>query len=79
MEAAIEHGNLDIVLEYIENNDVNQARTDDGATPLYMASQEGKADVVRMLVDAGADLVPHTIEFLQRELFLHIMRYYTQT
>ena len=56
---------------------VNQARTDDGATPLYIASQEGKADVVHILLDAGADLVPHTFDFLQRELFLHIFQYYS--
>ena len=28
----------------------------DGATALFMAAQEGKADVVRLLIEAGAQL-----------------------
>ena len=35
---------------------VNQAQTDDGATPLYVASQEGHTDVVAAFVSAGADV-----------------------
>ena len=36
--------------------DVNKATTDDGTTPLYIASGKGFADVARMLIDAGADV-----------------------
>ena len=53
---AIRLGDLNIVLEYIGNNDVNQAITDYGATSLWLASYKGKADVVRILHDAGADV-----------------------
>ncbi len=35
--------------------DLNQS-TDDGATPLYMASQHGHAEAVEILIQAGADL-----------------------
>ena len=35
--------------------DVNQARTDDGTTPLFMACQKGHEGVVRRLVEKGAD------------------------
>ena len=35
---------------------VNQAQIDDGATPLYVASQEGHTDVVAAFVSAGADV-----------------------
>ena len=56
--------------------DVNKSRTDNGATPLWIASHEGKSDVVRLLLDAGADLGPSA---LPRELFLRIFQYYTRT
>ena len=36
--------------------DVNKARTDNGATPLFAASQEGHTKVVEMLLGAGADV-----------------------
>ena len=35
--------------------DVNKAM-DDGATPLYVAAQEGHEAVVRALIEAGADV-----------------------
>jgi len=34
---------------------VEKSRTD-GATPLFMASQEGHADVVKLLLAAGSDI-----------------------
>ncbi len=36
--------------------DVDNARTDVGATPLFMASQNGHDGVVRVLLEAGADV-----------------------
>ena len=35
--------------------DINKAR-DDGATPLNVASQNGHVEVVRMLLEQGADI-----------------------
>ena len=35
---------------------VNQATTTDGVTPLYMASQNGHVDTVKVLIDAGGDI-----------------------
>ena len=35
--------------------DVNQARTDDGTTPLFKACQNGHEGVVRLLLEHGAD------------------------
>ena len=36
--------------------DVNQATTDDGSTPLYIASQNGHLEVVKELLGGGADV-----------------------
>ena len=36
--------------------EVNAARKTDGATPLYIASQEDHVVIVRLLLDAGADV-----------------------
>jgi ankyrin repeat protein len=40
---------------------VNQ-QSKDGASPLYMASQEGHSDVVDILLEAGADVHQATTE-----------------
>jgi len=37
--------------------DINQSRTDDGATPLFMACEKGYIDVVRLLIEAGAGII----------------------
>eukprot|EP00729_Bicosta_minor_P011590 gene11590-biopygen26054 len=34
--------------------DPNQAKTDTGATPAYMAAQEGHADCLKLLLEHGA-------------------------
>ena len=36
----------------------NQARTDDGATPLFIASEKGHLDldIAKILIEAGADV-----------------------
>ena len=36
--------------------DVNKARANDGATPLFMAAQGGHVEIVRFLMDGGADV-----------------------
>jgi predicted LPLAT superfamily acyltransferase len=36
--------------------DVNAARTDNGATAVFIAAQNGHLDVVRALIEAGADV-----------------------
>ena len=33
----------------------DQGKTDDGATPLYVAAEEGQLEVVRFLVESGAN------------------------
>jgi len=33
---------------------VNQSRTDNGATPLYVATEKGHIEVVRLLIAGGA-------------------------
>jgi len=35
---------------------VNQVRTTDGASPLYIASQHGNVDTVKVLIKAGANV-----------------------
>jgi ankyrin repeat protein len=58
--------------------DVNQATTDDGTTPLYMAAQQGHADVVSRplrIVSAASilDRYKHLTYFGLCILCLHIM------
>jgi ankyrin repeat protein len=35
---------------------VNQVRTEDGITPLFMASQKGQVDLLKVLLKAGANV-----------------------
>ena len=55
-----EEGRLDIVrfLALKAHANVNQARTDDGSTPSYIAAQEGHLKIIRFLIQAGADMNP---------------------
>jgi serine/threonine-protein phosphatase 6 regulatory ankyrin repeat subunit B len=53
----IQEGHLGIVRLLIElGADVNLARADAGATPLYIASMYGHTDIVNALLDAGASV-----------------------
>jgi len=38
------------------NADVNASRSDNGATPLYVAAQNGHTEVVKLLQDNNADV-----------------------
>ena len=38
------------------NADVNASRSDNGATPLYVAAQNGHTEVVKLLLDNNADI-----------------------
>jgi len=44
------------VLLLDHNADVNARRTDNGATPLYIAACNGHAEVVKLLLDLKADV-----------------------
>ena len=51
-------GNKDIVVEYLREKmkvDVNKEDTD-GKTPLMYACENGKEDIVKLLLDKGADV-----------------------
>jgi ankyrin repeat protein len=51
LAAAASRGHDDMVLALLDAGvDVNQARTDDGATPLYTASQNGHQSLVESLL-----------------------------
>lgn len=36
--------------------DVNRSKTVDNSTPLYIASQNGKTEIVELLLKSGADI-----------------------
>ena len=57
MYMACENGHEEVVRLLLAHaaTDVNQARTDDGTTPLIMACQQGHEGVVRLLLKKGAD------------------------
>ena len=42
-----------------QNQDINHCRTTDGATPLFMAAQEGHDKVIITLVQARASINEH--------------------
>ena len=47
---------MDVVRVLVEQGaDIDKAKND-GATPLFIASQNGHVDVVRVLVEQGADI-----------------------
>ena len=49
-------GHVDVVRVLLEGGaDIDKA-IDDGATPLFIASQQGHVEVVRALVEGGADI-----------------------
>jgi hypothetical protein len=43
-----------VTINYAQAVKVNQATTDNGATPLFMAAQEGYVEIVRVLLEHGA-------------------------
>ena len=55
MHVACEEGYADVVRHLIEcGADKDKARSDDGATPLLLASLEGHLEVVRTLLEASS-------------------------
>ena len=56
-----------LIIELLEN--VHSQRSTDNATPLHLASQSGKVDVARMLIERGADL---TAQSKDGETALHL-------
>ncbi|KAA0145804.1 hypothetical protein FNF29_08383 [Cafeteria roenbergensis] len=70
-ERGLENGHDAVVRLLVEDGaDVNKARTDDGATPLFIACQEGHDAVVRLLVEAGADVNKATTDDGTTPLFI---------
>ena len=48
-------GHLEVVRLLVESGaKIDQGKTDDGATPLFIAAQQGDLEVVRLLVQSGA-------------------------
>ena len=52
-----------VVQALVESNcSLNKPRSDVGATSLWIASQEGHSAIVKILIDAGADLVARSYQ-----------------
>ncbi|XP_058793336.1 myotrophin-like [Phymastichus coffea] len=52
----IKNGDLDQVRDNIENKDIDVNQMIDGRTPLHYAADYGQTEVLRYLMDKGADL-----------------------
>ena len=44
------------LIDFSSGANVNQARTDDGRTPLYVASQNGHTETCQALLSSGANV-----------------------
>lgn len=54
---AVQHGDIDRVREFLELGlDPNYSEDDDGWSLLHWASQEGHTDIIKLLVENGADV-----------------------
>lgn len=54
---AVLTGNQEVVKQHIQaGTDINEAEPMSGSTPLISAATFGKSDIVKMLIDAGANL-----------------------
>jgi len=57
IHAAVLTGNLEVVKQHIKaGTNINETEPMSGSTPLISAATFGKTDIVKMLIDAGADL-----------------------
>jgi ankyrin repeat protein len=54
---AARNGHADVVRMLVDARaNVNQARTANGVTPLFIAAQKGHSDIVGVLINAGANV-----------------------
>ncbi|XP_031638936.1 cyclin-dependent kinase 4 inhibitor D-like, partial [Contarinia nasturtii] len=53
---AIRFGNVDVVTRLIENSSLVNAENRDGILPLLFAASKNKMEIIKVLVDHGADV-----------------------
>eukprot|EP00755_Sulcionema_specki_P001899 Sspe_Gene.26422::Locus_10936_Transcript_1_1_Confidence_1.000_Length_1225::g.26422::m.26422 len=57
VHAAVESGHAPMISEVVKSDpSLVNARNNDGSTPLHLAACDGKIEVVRLLVELGADV-----------------------
>lgn len=62
--AAVREGNRERVLEILRNHQQSvDARDSAGATPLHYAAESGNREIVKALLDAGADINARDLQF----------------
>lgn len=55
LHSAVERGDLTMVQRYIKHGTHLNAKNHAGWTALHLAAREGRADIVNVLLEAGAD------------------------
>lgn len=70
---AIKNGDLDQVKELIEQNGFNVNQEITTRSPIHYAADYGQSDVLRYLINKGADVNVSSIQFRMKSVYGHLI------